>query len=193
MDGIGLPGALALFALTVAASGCASIVTGQNQPISVQARSGPFPVSDADCTLTNDKGQWFVSTPGSVMVSRSYEDLHVSCAREGFEPGITSVKSTTKGMAFGNILVGGIIGAAVDAGSGAAYDYPPVITVRMTRIVTEAPPSESSAPAALAADTPPAPASTLTPSATRPAPAAAPARPPSPAGFPKGFVIMGPH
>lgn len=186
----------ALAALTLAASGCASIVTGQNQPISVQARSGPYPVSGAECTLTNDKGQWFVSTPGSVMVSRSYEELHVSCARDGYEPGITAVKSATKGMAFGNIIAGGLIGAAVDAGSGAAYDYPPVITVRMTRLVTDAPPPASSAPATLAADAPPAPAPALAPPAARPASAAAPsppARPPAPAAFPKGFVIMGPH
>lgn len=190
MDGIGQWGAIALLALTTAASGCASIVTGQNQPISVQARSGTAPVSQADCTLTNDKGQWFVSAPGSVMVSRSYEALHVSCSREGFEPGITSVKSNVKGMAFGNILVGGIIGAAVDAGSGAAYDYPPVITVRMTRIVTEAPPI---APAAL---TPEKPAhSAPTPAAaTQSAPGIPPATPArGPAPFPKGFVILGPR
>jgi hypothetical protein len=34
-------------------------------------------------------------------------------------------------MAFGNIIFGGIIGGAIDAGSGAAYDYPPLITVLM--------------------------------------------------------------
>ncbi len=34
-------------------------------------------------------------------------------------------------MAFGNILFGGIIGGAVDAGSGAAYDYPANIVVHL--------------------------------------------------------------
>jgi hypothetical protein len=32
-------------------------------------------------------------------------------------------------MMFGNILAGGIIGGAIDAGTGAGYDYPTTITV----------------------------------------------------------------
>jgi hypothetical protein len=32
-------------------------------------------------------------------------------------------------MSFGNILIGGVIGAAVDAGSGAMHHYPPPIVV----------------------------------------------------------------
>ncbi len=47
------------------------------------------------------------------------------------QPGTTVVKSSTKGMAWGNILAGGIIGGAIDAGTGAAYDYPSLINVSM--------------------------------------------------------------
>jgi len=36
-------------------------------------------------------------------------------------------------MAFGNILAGGIIGAAVDVGTGSAYDYPPSIEVMLSK------------------------------------------------------------
>lgn len=36
-------------------------------------------------------------------------------------------------MAFGNIIVGGIIGGAIDAGTGAAYDYPSEITVELKK------------------------------------------------------------
>lgn len=39
--------------------------------------------------------------------------------------------SHTKSLAFGNILFGGVIGAAVDVGSGAAYDYPSLISVQL--------------------------------------------------------------
>jgi len=72
-----------------------------------------------------------VNTPGTVSVHRSYDPLNINCKKSGEQPGIATVNSATKGMAFGNVLAGGIIGAAVDMGTGAAYDYPPLITVRM--------------------------------------------------------------
>ncbi len=111
--------------------GCASIVTGHNQPLSVETRHKGEMVSGAQCRLNNDKGTWYVTTPGSVTVARSYGDLHLRCEKAPYAPGLTTVKSTTKAMAFGNILFGGIVGAAVDAGSGAAYDYPSLITVEL--------------------------------------------------------------
>lgn len=119
--------ALALFSLT----GCASIVNGQNQSLSVETRSAGTSISGANCTLTNNKGVWYVTTPGTTTVNRSYEDLAVRCDKASMEPGLASIKSSTKGMAFGNILFGGIIGAGVDMSTGAAYDYPSLITVAM--------------------------------------------------------------
>jgi hypothetical protein len=108
---------------------CASIVTGENQSVSVQTA----PVSGAECSLSNDKGQWFVpSTPGSVTVHRAYGALTVTCKKNRYS-GLAKADSSTKGMAFGNILLGGVIGAGVDAGTGAAYDYPAIITVMMTK------------------------------------------------------------
>ncbi|MGE5616580.1 MAG: hypothetical protein ACM3X5_06665, partial [Bacillota bacterium] len=121
--------ALALtLSIAVLSSGCASIVTGQNQSLSVETRHQGEMVSGASCELVNDKGKWFVTTPGSVTVHRAYGDLAVRCTHEKHPAGSMFVKSTTKGMAFGNILFGGPIGAAVDAGSGAAYDYPELIS-----------------------------------------------------------------
>lgn len=114
--------------------GCASIVTGQNQSISVQAQNQRGEkVAGAQCKLSNNKGQWFVTTPGSTVVHRSFENLAVQCEKESHEPSVTGAVSTTQAMAFGNILIGGIIGAAVDVGTGAAYDYPSMITVTMNR------------------------------------------------------------
>lgn len=118
-------------ACVAALSGCASIVDGSNQVLSVQTTLGSYDVSGASCKLDNNKGTWYVKTPGSVTIHRSYDDLNVRCEKDGVEPGIATVKSSTKGMAYGNILAGGIIGAAVDMGTGAAYDYPGLITVEM--------------------------------------------------------------
>lgn len=122
-----LPPLLTVAALAV--SGCASIVTGSDQSMSVQTA----PVSGAECKLTNDKGSWFVpSTPGSVTVHRAYGPLTVECKKDGYA-GLMKADSATKGMMAGNILFGGPIGAAVDAGTGAGYDYPAVITVPMKK------------------------------------------------------------
>lgn len=110
--------------------GCASIVNGTNQPVSVHTGEA----HGATCSLENDKGRWYINrTPGSVVVNRSFKDLKIQCMKKGFEPTYTKVKSKTKGMAFGNILFGGVVGAGVDMVDGAAYDYPSEIIVPMKR------------------------------------------------------------
>lgn len=130
----------AVLAMMALASGCASIVTGANQSLTVEARSEGELVKKATCKLTNDKGTWYVEAPGSVTVHRSYADLSVQCDKDKYEPGIATVKSSTKAMAFGNIIFGGVIGGAVDVGTGAAYDYPTLVTVLMGKTTTiEAP------------------------------------------------------
>lgn len=123
---------VSLMAVSTLGSGCASIVSGHNQSVSVETRSKEGQaVMSANCKLTNNKGTWFVTSPGSVTVSRSFEDLLINCEKENQLPGLASVKSSTKAMAFGNILFGGVIGAGVDVATGAAYDYPTMITVTM--------------------------------------------------------------
>ena len=114
--------------LVLVASGCATITTGQNQPISVETPG----CQGATCKLANDKGTWFVSaTPGSATVQRAYGDMTVTCEKGEYRSNPYVFKSSTKAMAFGNVIFGGLIGAAVDAGSGAAYDYPTLISVAM--------------------------------------------------------------
>lgn len=120
-------------------TGCASIVSGQNQSLSVIAKNNGTDVTGAKCTLANDKGTWYATTPGSVTVRRSFNDLSVNCTADGTEPGVAMVKSSTKGMAFGNILLGGFIGAGVDMSTGAAYDYPDVINVELGKTTSVAP------------------------------------------------------
>ena len=115
----------------VSATGCASIVNGQNQSLSVKTNFADAEVVGAKCTLNSNKGTWFLTTPGSVTVQRSFQDLMVTCKKESLDDGTGSIKSSTKAMAFGNILFGGIIGAAVDTSTGAAYDYPELITIVM--------------------------------------------------------------
>lgn len=133
-----------LLSATMLGTGCASIVSGTNQSVSLETRSKEGQaVMGANCKLSNNKGTWYVTSPGSVVVNRSYEDLLIDCEKENQEPGLASVKSSTKGMAFGNILFGGVIGAGVDIASGAAYDYPTNITVLMgSKLTVNTPPPD---------------------------------------------------
>lgn len=128
--------ACATFGMTLL-TGCASIVNGNNQVVSVETRYKGQQLAGASCQLVNGKGTFFVTTPGTVTVHRAYDDMNVKCEKEGLQSGVAAVKSSTKPMAFGNIIFGGVIGAAIDAGSGAAYDYPTLITVIMEEATTQ--------------------------------------------------------
>lgn len=136
--------------------GCASIVSGHNQSLSITSRDPAkgVDVAGAKCSLVNDKGTWYATTPGTVTVRRSFNELAVNCNADGLAPGIAMVKSSTKPMAFGNIIFGGVIGAGVDVATGAAYDYPEVIIVTMGQTGGVA------TPLAAAAGTPTEPART---------------------------------
>lgn len=117
--------------LAALCSGCASIVSGQQQSLSVATQCRGASVPGAACKLRNDDGEWYLTTPGSVMVDRSGQALAVTCEKPGYLPVLVNRDSHAKGMAFGNILFGGIIGGAVDMGTGAAYDYPALVTVEL--------------------------------------------------------------
>lgn len=130
--------------LLLALTGCASITGSKNQPLSVQAVYTGKSIEGADCTLTNDKGTWFTKTPGSVVVQKSGQDLVVKCDKEGIPSGSTTVASSANGGAWGNILFGGIIGYAIDAGTGAAFDYPTSLAIQMGQILKFEPPKQTS-------------------------------------------------
>jgi hypothetical protein len=123
---------IVLLAAVMPFTGCASIVDGTKQVVSVKTISGGQDVDGAQCSLKNGDGTFYVKTPGTVTVHRDYGALHVDCSKVGYQSGLTTVASSTKGMAFGNLLFGGLIGVGVDAADGAAYDYPSLITVPMS-------------------------------------------------------------
>jgi hypothetical protein len=112
-------------------SGCADIINGSTEKVAVQTTGATGAIDDAQCALDNKKGNWEVTSPGSVTVHRGSEPLDVSCTKNGYMPAREDVASSTSGAVYGNILLGGGIGATVDTVSGAAWKYPKVITVPM--------------------------------------------------------------
>jgi hypothetical protein len=128
----------AILIQSVTLIGCASITGNTSQNVSVQTKE---PIGDevrgASCELTNSKGKWFVVTPGTVGINRSNDNMLVLCRKDGYEPGRGTFVSDTKAMMFGNIIFGGAIGAVVDHSSGAAYEYPSLFQIMMTRSIIE--------------------------------------------------------
>ena len=117
----------------LALAGCASITGSKLQPVSVQSIMDNKEISGAGCTLTNDAGKWFVTTPGSVTIQKSTGDLAVDCAKDDAK-GHENVVSKSNGSVWGNILAGGGIGYIVDRNTGAGFDYPNTITVMMKKM-----------------------------------------------------------
>ena len=108
-------------------AGCASVFDGYQQLVAVETVGREGRVLGAICELKNPKGTVSVVTPGIAMVRRAYDDLTVRCEKAGFGPGQITVVSVTKPMA----ILGGLSGMAVDAGTGAAFEYPPQVKVTL--------------------------------------------------------------
>jgi hypothetical protein len=115
----------ALVAAAVVLSGCATIVEGTTQSVSVKST----PVDGAQCTLVNSQGTWYITTPGSTTVHKTKTDLDVTCTKAGFLPGHLVATSHFGATTAANILAGGVIGIGVDAASGANYHYDSPIVV----------------------------------------------------------------
>jgi len=109
-------------------SGCASVIEGRSQKIQVCTQ----PEVGAQCYLQNNHGKVYLSnTPGIATVPRSYQDLIITAQKPGYIESIVRIKSKTNCAAFGNVLLGGAIGAGVDCADGAAYSYPEKIVIPM--------------------------------------------------------------
>jgi hypothetical protein len=110
--------------------GCSTIVSSNNQSVTVKALHENKEVAGATCTLRNGHGEWTTVTPQSVSIRKAWSDLDVTC-RKDQATGSKTIKSSAEGSTFGNIIIGGGIGALVDAGTGAGYSYPNAFTIDM--------------------------------------------------------------
>lgn len=111
-------GASCLLALTITltAVGCGTIIHGTTQQVGVS--SSP---SGADVVVDGvDQG----STPVTVDLSR--KDKHtIKLSLNGYQPHEMIINRKVSGWVWGNILFGGLIGLAVDAGTGGMYKLSP--------------------------------------------------------------------
>jgi len=114
--------------------GCASISGSPSQTIQLVAvNSNDETIDNVLCILINSYGRWSVMAPGAVVVGRSNENLNITCSREDGWSGSSQIISNFRKVAVGNILVGGVVGLAVDHISGSAYEFPNQFRVVLSR------------------------------------------------------------
>jgi hypothetical protein len=120
-----------LFTLLILA-GCASVAGQKKQAIVVQTVHDNVEIANIACTLTNDAGSWYLTTPGSAMVHKSTGDLVIDCKNQNFH-GNQTIVSKSNNVVWGNVLMGGGVGYIVDRKTGAGFDYPASTTISLRK------------------------------------------------------------
>lgn len=122
--------AMVALGLLVLAGGCATITRGTTESFVIETKP-----AGARASLSTGL---FCNTPCSLKVKRR-GDFVVTLEKEGYETVRATVTSSIDGgggagMA-GNVLLGGVIGAGVDAGTGAMHSHKPnPLVVELTPI-----------------------------------------------------------
>ena len=98
-----------VFLLPFLMTGCATIVSGTTQKVSVTSQP-----SGADAKVDNITS---AKTPAVFTLERK-NDHTLEISKEGYKTATIMFKKTFNGMTTGNILIGGIIGTGIDAASG---------------------------------------------------------------------------
>lgn len=116
-----------LAAAAFAASGCATVMRGTDDTVDFESTPAGATVT-AERITENDDNPISCVAPCKLELSRK-RDFNVTFELEGYKTAKAKLSSLVSGAGsagfLGNALIGGVIGAAVDAGTGAAQDLKP--------------------------------------------------------------------
>ena len=121
-----VPAALAAISLFFA--GCSSVIEGTTQEIFVNTNP-----AGAACDFVR-KGQRIGRvdpTPGAVTIKKTKHDITIECVLADYQKATYHNKSDAAGATFGNIILGGGIGWAVDSASGADNKYTSPVNITL--------------------------------------------------------------
>ncbi|MES2698052.1 MAG: translation initiation factor 2 [Pseudomonadota bacterium] len=105
--------------------GCATVVNGVHQDLSF--------ASDPDGAVVAMSTGQTCTTPCEYSLRRGH-DLRVDFTKAGYKPEFVYVQSRLAGSTFGNIILGGGIGAVVDGSNGSSNRlYPNPVSIRLVR------------------------------------------------------------
>ena len=117
-------------------TGCASVVNDVTHPIKVDTKTetGEI-VTGAECMLTNERASITIKSGEVANVRRSNTDLKIECKHPTNSDATATATSRVNGGMFGNILLGGGVGAIIDHNRGTAYTYPTWIQLIFGRVL----------------------------------------------------------
>ncbi len=119
---------ISLVALTGCITACSSIIEGRSQQIVINTNP-----PGASCQLVRNGTTiaTVTDTPSGVNVDKTKYDIEIKCNKPGYQQATYLNHSGAAGATFGNIILGGGIGWAIDSASGAdnKYDSPVNITL----------------------------------------------------------------
>lgn len=134
-----------IYLLAVAGlGGCSSIIEGTSQQIMVNTNP-----NGADCALYREGARigTIQNTPGSGLVNKTKHDIWIVCIKEGYQQATYYNHSGAAGATFGNIILGGGIGWAIDSASGADNKYDSPVNISLVPIQPDGPMGPVSLPA----------------------------------------------
>jgi hypothetical protein len=159
--------------VAISCTGCASVVNDTTHPMKVETKtsSGEL-VAGAECKLSNDYGTVTVKSGDTAQVRRSGKDLDIVCKDPRNPDASARAISRANGGMWGNIILGGGIGAIIDHNKGTAYTYPTWVQLIFGRTLVfdrtaekEGQPTPGLEPNAVATSAPPAAAASQATSA----------------------------
>lgn len=117
-----------VFCMAFVVSGCASVLHDDKQTVSVRALCHEKSVP-AVCVAENSRGSWTFQAPKDIVVTKDKYALKVTCRSVLVGQHTVHAPASLQGAMAGNVLLGGLVGAAFDVGSGRGLSYPASVDV----------------------------------------------------------------
>lgn len=123
-------------AVMMLCGGCSTIIEGRSQEITVNTNP-----AGATCALMRQGNRiaTITRTPGATTIEKTKYDITVVCDRPGFQQATYLDHSGAAGATFGNIVLGGGIGWAVDSATGSDNKYDSPVNLTMVPVTATAP------------------------------------------------------
>lgn len=127
---------LAALLAASALGACSSVIEGTSQEIFVSTNP-----DSANCNFIREGKSIarVATTPGSVTIKKTKHDMVIECEKDGFHKSVYHNKSGAAAATFGNIILGGGIGWAIDSASGADNKYTSPVNITLVPKTMPAP------------------------------------------------------
>ena len=109
-----------IFAALLILSGCATMTNEAHVPINLSFSDN----SAGECSLQNKRESYNTKIPASILVRRSDDPLSYDCTTKDRRKAEGKINSKIGQSMAGNIILGGGIGAIIDANNDMHRNYP---------------------------------------------------------------------